>query len=67
MEIIDAIKEHGISVVLKSVYPKLKGINFNEVDFDVDFTNRGFPHPKAIKIGCLLLAPCLCYIDTHLN
>ena len=49
MEIIDAIKEHGISVVLKSVYPKLKGINFNEVDFDIDFTNRGFSSPEGNK------------------
>jgi hypothetical protein len=42
MNISEAINTHGISVVLKSLFPHLKGIDFNTVSHNSDFDNSGF-------------------------
>ena len=42
MNISEAINTHGISVVLKSLFPHLKGIDFNTVTHISDFDKSGF-------------------------
>ena len=42
MNISDAINTYGISVVLKSLFPNVKGIDFNTVSHNSDFDKSGF-------------------------
>jgi tetratricopeptide (TPR) repeat protein len=42
MNISEAINTYGISVVLKSLFPHLKGIDFNTVNHNSDFDKSGF-------------------------
>lgn len=42
MNISEAINTHGISVVLKSLFPNLSGFDFNKVKYNPDFVKSGF-------------------------
>ena len=52
MNISEAINTHGISVVLKSLFPHLKGIDFNSVSHNSDFDNSGFFSTIDTKDWC---------------
>ena len=39
MEIVDAIKQYGIVSVLNSLFPKLKGVDFDNVDYNQNTLN----------------------------
>ena len=41
MNIDEAIKKHGLIPVLNSLFPKLKGVDFDNVDFNQDTLNLG--------------------------
>ena len=42
MNISEAINTHGISVVLRSLFPNLSGFDFNKVKYNPDFVKYGF-------------------------
>ena len=42
MKVTEAIKEHGIAVVLKSLFPNVKGIDFKNIIYNSDFNKNGF-------------------------
>ena len=44
MDISEAINTHGISIVLKSIFPNLCGIDFNKIKYNSDFDKSGFIH-----------------------
>tara|TARA_B110000503_G_scaffold143630_1_gene246482 strand:+ start:3135 stop:5447 length:2313 start_codon:yes stop_codon:yes gene_type:complete len=44
MNISEAINTHGISIVLKSIFPNLYGIDFNKIKYNSDFDKSGFNH-----------------------
>ena len=52
MNISEAVNTHGISVVLKSLFPHLKGIDFNTVSHNSDFDNSGFFSTIDTKDWC---------------
>lgn len=44
MNISEAINTHGISIVLKSIFPNLYGLDFNKIEYNADFDKSGFNH-----------------------
>ena len=42
MNISEAINTHGVSVVLKSIFPNLHGFDFKNVKYNSDFDKSGF-------------------------
>jgi len=47
MNISESINQLGIAVVLKSIFPNTKGIDFNQVKFNSDFDKSGFSSIKS--------------------
>jgi len=49
MNIVNAINTYGISVVLKSLFPNLKGIDYSKVNHDLNFDKSGFSSTRDSK------------------
>lgn len=49
MNIVKAINTYGFSVVLKSLFPNLKGIDYSKVNHDLNFDKSGFSSTRDSK------------------
>ena len=49
MNISEAINTHGVSVVLKSIFPNLNGLDFNKVKYNSDFDKSGFTNSDEFQ------------------
>jgi hypothetical protein len=49
MNIVKAINTYGFSVVLKSLFPNLQGIDYSKVNHDLNFDKSGFSSTSDSK------------------
>ena len=49
MNISEAINKHGISIVLRSIFPNLNGLDFNKVKYNPDFDKSGFTNSNEFQ------------------
>jgi tetratricopeptide (TPR) repeat protein len=49
MNISEAINTHGISIVLRSIFPNLNGLDFNKVKYNSDFDKSGFTNSNEFQ------------------
>ena len=49
MNISEAINTHGISIVLRSIFPNLNGLDFNKVKYNSDFDKSGFTNQNEFQ------------------
>ena len=49
MNISEAINTHGVSVVLRSIFPNLNGFDFNKVKYNSDFDKTGFTNSDEFQ------------------
>jgi tetratricopeptide (TPR) repeat protein len=49
MNISEVINTHGISIVLRSIFPNLKGLDFNTVKYNSDFDKSGYSNSDEFQ------------------